>query len=111
MHSAHSRSGWFRKRVDRTALESAAQPYIDDLLTTAPLALRLSKECLNMSIDASSIEQVIAMEDRNQILCVKSADFHEGASAFREKRRPAWTLPEQVRVRRPDSRAVEVRLA
>lgn len=81
--------------VDRTALESAAQPYIDDLLATAPLALRLSKECLNMSIDASSIEQVIAMEDRNQILCIKSADFHEGVSAFREKRRPAWTLPEQ----------------
>ena len=69
----------------------AAQAYVDDLLLTAPLALRLSKECLNMSVDAGSIEQVIAMEDRNQILCVKSEDFREGLTAFLENRKPNWT--------------------
>ena len=43
-----------------------------------------------MSVDAGSIEQVIAMEDRNQILCVKSEDFREGITAFLEKRKPNW---------------------
>lgn len=77
--------------VEEADLEKAAQAYVDDLLLTAPLALRLSKECLNMSVDAGSIEQVIAMEDRNQILCVKSEDFREGLTAFLEKRKPNWT--------------------
>lgn len=77
--------------VEEADLEKAGQSYVDDLLLTAPLGLRMSKECLNMSVDAGSIEQVIAMEDRNQILCVKSADFREGLSAFLEKRRPNWT--------------------
>ncbi|MCB1545661.1 MAG: enoyl-CoA hydratase/isomerase family protein, partial [Rhodoblastus sp.] len=76
--------------VEEADLEKAAQAYVDDLLLTAPLALRLSKECLNMSVDAGSIEQVIAMEDRNQILCVKSEDFREGITAFLEKRKPNW---------------------
>jgi enoyl-CoA hydratase/carnithine racemase len=71
-------------------IEAAAQALIDDLLLTSPLGLRLSKECLNMSVDAGSIEQVIAMEDRNQILCVKSAEFEEGVRAFLEKRKPNW---------------------
>ena len=77
--------------VEEADLDKAAQSYVDDLLLTAPLALRLSKECLNMSVDAGSIEQVIAMEDRNQILCVKSEDFREGLTAFLEKRKPNWT--------------------
>ena len=37
----------------------------------SPLGLRLTKECLNASLDAGSLEQVIAMEDRNQILCAR----------------------------------------
>jgi enoyl-CoA hydratase/carnithine racemase len=39
-----------------------------------------------MSLDAGSLEQVIAMEDRNQILCTRSEDFREGVRAFLEKR-------------------------
>ncbi len=71
-------------------LEGEARALVDDLLATSPLGLRLSKECLNASLDAGSIEQVVAMEDRNQILCAQSADFREGITAFLEKRRPAF---------------------
>ena len=39
-----------------------------------------------MTIDAGSLEQAIAMEDRNQILCTRSDDFGEGVRAFLEKR-------------------------
>jgi enoyl-CoA hydratase/carnithine racemase len=50
----------------------------------------LSKECLNMSVDAGSLEAVIAMEDRNQVLCSRSEDFNEGIRAFLEKRKPVY---------------------
>ncbi len=71
-------------------MEAAAQPYIDAMLTASPVGLRLSKECLNMSVDAGSIEAAIAMEDRNQVLCSRSEDFAEGIAAFLEKRKPIY---------------------
>jgi enoyl-CoA hydratase len=71
-------------------LEAEAQRLVDDLLATSPLGLRLSKECLNASLDMSSMDAVVAMEDRNQILCAQTADFREGIVAFLQKRPPAW---------------------
>jgi len=71
-------------------MEEAAAPYINEMLTTSPLGLRMTKECLNMSVDAGSLEAAVAMEDRNQILCAQTGDFQEGIRAFLEKRRPAY---------------------
>jgi len=71
-------------------LEAAVEPYLDEMLTTSPLGLRLTKECLNMSVDAGSLEAAVAMEDRNQILCAQTRDFGEGVRAFLEKRKPAY---------------------
>ena len=71
-------------------LEDAAQVYLKDMLTTSPLGLRMTKECLNMSVDAGSLEAAIAMEDRNQILCAQTQDFPEGIRAFLEKRDPNY---------------------
>jgi enoyl-CoA hydratase len=71
-------------------LEAEARKLVDDLLATSPLGLRLSKECLNASLDAGSMEAVVAMEDRNQILCAQTHDFREGIVAFLQKRRPSW---------------------
>jgi enoyl-CoA hydratase len=85
------RVGLVSEVVADEKLEEAAQPYIDDMLTTSPLGLRLTKECLNMSVDAGSLEAAIAMEDRNQILCAQTKDFREGISAFLGKRAPDYT--------------------
>jgi len=76
--------------VDDAQLEAAAEPYIDAMLTASPVGLRLSKECLNMSVDAGSLEAAIAMEDRNQVLCSRSEEFNEGIRAFLEKRKPVY---------------------
>ena len=59
-------------------------------LAATPLGLRLTKECLNHSIDAAGLEAAVAMEDRNQILCAQGEDFPEGVAAFLEKRRPIY---------------------
>mgnify|MGYP003700606851 FL=1 len=85
------RVGLVSEVVEDEKLEEAARPYIEEMLTTSPLGLRLTKECLNMSVDAGSLEAAVAMEDRNQILCAQTKDFREGISAFLEKRKPAYT--------------------
>jgi len=77
--------------VEDDRLEAAAQPYVEAMMAASPVGLRLSKECLNMSVDAASLEAVIAMEDRNQVLCSRSDDFNEGITAFLEKRKPVYT--------------------
>lgn len=76
--------------VDDGGLDAAAAPYIDAMMSASPVGLRLSKDCLNMAVDAGSIEQVIAMEDRNQVLCSRSEEFSEGIRAFMEKRKPVY---------------------
>lgn len=83
-------TGLISEVVPDAELESAAQRLVDDMLLTSPLGLRLTKECLNSSIDAGSLDQVIAMEDRNQVLCVQTQDFREGIGAFLQKRKPEY---------------------
>jgi len=84
-------TGLVSEVVADDALEAAARRLLDDMLRTSPLGLRLTKECLNASIDAGSLDQVIAMEDRNQVLCVQTQDFREGISAFLQKRPPRYS--------------------
>ena len=57
-----------------------------DIIRNSPLGVRLTKECLNISVDAPSLESVIAMEDRQQILIAQTGDMREGVAAFKEKR-------------------------
>jgi enoyl-CoA hydratase/carnithine racemase len=71
-------------------LEAEAQALADDMLQATPLGLRLTKDALRHAIDGPSMEAVMAMEDRNQILCTQSDDFAEGIAAFLEKRRPRF---------------------
>ena len=82
--------GLVSRVVDDEALEGEARALVEELLATSPLGLRLSKECLGASLDAGSLEAVVAMEDRNQILCTRTRDFREGVRAFLEKRRPVY---------------------
>ena len=85
------RLGLVSRVVADTELNAAAQALAADMLRNSPLGLRLTKECLNASLDAGSLEQVIAMEDRNQVLCTRSADFREGITAFLQKRTPQYS--------------------
>lgn len=85
------RTGLVSRVVPDADLDTAARDLAADMLRNSPLGLRLTKECLKHSLDAGSLEQVIAMEDRNQILAAQSADFREGVVAFLQKRTPSYS--------------------
>ena len=84
-------TGLVSEVVPLDALDGAAAPYVRDMLTTSPMGLRLTKEGLNVAVDAASLEAAMAIENRNQILCSKSDDAKEGMRAFLEKRDPIYT--------------------
>jgi len=83
-------TGLVSELVEDDRLDEAAGPFVEAMMAASPIGLRLSKECLNMAVDAGSLEQVIALEDRNQVLCSRSEDFDEGINAFLEKRKPVY---------------------
>lgn len=83
-------TGLVSEVVPKDKLEETARGYVADMLRTSPLGLKLTKDCLNHAVDAGSLEAAIAIEDRNQILCVQSPNFVEGVAAFLEKREPKY---------------------
>jgi enoyl-CoA hydratase len=84
------RTGLVSQVVPDAELDAAAHDMARRMLRNSPLALRLTKDCLKANIDAGSLESAIAMEDRNQVLSARSADFREGIAAFLEKREPKF---------------------
>lgn len=67
-------------------LAAAGKALADDMLATAPLGLRLTKECFWAAVDGNDLASVVAMEDRNQVLTIANGDLAEGMQAFIEKR-------------------------
>lgn len=76
--------------VAEEELEAAGEALVREMLATSPMGLRMTKECLNATIDAPSLDVAIAMENRNQILCGANGDIEEGMKAFLEKRAPRY---------------------
>jgi enoyl-CoA hydratase/carnithine racemase len=84
-------TGLVSELVEEAELDAAAGKLAQEMTETSPLGLRLTKECLAMSVDAGSLEQAVFMEDRNQTLCVGAGYIAEGARAFVEKRKPRFS--------------------
>lgn len=84
-------TGLVAQVVPDDQLESAAQPWIDDLLAASPMGLRMTKEGLQMAVDAPGLEAAMAIENRNQLMTSASPNFREGMTAFLEKRKPDYT--------------------
>jgi enoyl-CoA hydratase len=71
--------------LQRHTLELAGQ-----MLRMSPGGLQLTKEGLDAAQDATSLEQVLALEDRGQLICIRQY-MAEGVAAFREKRPPNYS--------------------
>jgi enoyl-CoA hydratase/carnithine racemase len=84
------RMGLVSEIVPVDKLLAAGLALAEDMLTTAPMGLRMTKEALNSEIDAPSLEAALAIEDRQQVILIDTDDHREAVKAFREKRAPAY---------------------
>jgi len=84
------RTGLVSEVVPDAELNEAVKPYLKEMLTTSPMGLRLTKEGLNLAIDANGLEAAMAIENRNQLMCSVTEDVKEGMRAFIEKRDPVY---------------------
>lgn len=75
--------------TDGSALDEAMRT-ARVLAGKAPLSLRCGKEAVQASMEATSFQSALVMEDRTQVLCLLTDDFEEGNKAFWEKRTPVY---------------------
>lgn len=65
----------------------AARMLAQDILGNSPFGVRMTKELLNVSLDAPGLRHSIELENRTQVLCLMTEDFAEGKASFVERRR------------------------
>lgn len=65
--------GLVSKVVEKDKLYDTALEYARIMMTKNHMALRLTKEAINMNLDAGGMEQALNMEDRNQTLLAMGA--------------------------------------
>lgn len=78
--------------VPQDQLIDTGKQLADEMIATAPLGLRLTKEAFWANVDAPGLEPAVALEDRNQILTVANGDVAEGVASFLEKRPPKYAV-------------------
>lgn len=84
------RIGLINQMVPAEQLLETGLALAAEMLETAPMGLRLSKDALNRNIDAPSFEAALAIEDRQQVMLTMTQDHQEAIDAFLEKRSPLY---------------------
>jgi enoyl-CoA hydratase/carnithine racemase len=71
-------------------LDAAVQTLVGELLACAPVAVGLAKRVMDASAKpalSTTLELEVALQER----CAATADYAEGAAAFKEKRQPEFS--------------------
>ena len=84
------RMGLVNEVVPRSELDAAADRWVEDTLTCAPLSLRAIKQSVKRTAMLSA-EEAQAMRLPAVVRALESEDSDEGVRAFREKRPPKWS--------------------
>jgi enoyl-CoA hydratase/carnithine racemase len=82
------RIGLVSQVVADDQLDEVAQEMARKMLNTTPFALRMTKELLNVNIDAPSLMAATQVEGRSQCLCGFTEDIQEAMTASLVEKRP-----------------------
>ena len=83
------RLGLLHRLVEPERLDAEVQALADKMLSRAPLSLKESKQLLNRPLEVE-LERAFQNEIEAIMRCFGTADAHEAAIAFREKRQPLF---------------------
>lgn len=84
--------GLVLKVVEKDDLMDSALEIANNLLTKSPMGLRMTKQAINLSLDAPSLETILQFENSSIVLTFSSKDVNEASAAFFEKRDPKFPL-------------------
>lgn len=85
------RIGLVSRVVPDDELDQAAEELAREMLNASPFGLRMTKEVLNVNVDAPSLMAAQWLENRTQLLCGQTEDAREAVRAiFFEKRPPVY---------------------
>jgi len=80
------------KKVSKEQLLNTALNLAENLLKKSPLGLRLTKQAINLSMDAPSLETILQLENNGIVLSFSSKDVNEASTAFFQKKEPKYPL-------------------
>jgi len=85
------RIGLVNRVVPAEDLLTCALEMAELIAANSPLGVRLTKQMVQVNVDAPSLDAAVELENRNQTLAAGTQDMVEAFTAFREKRPPAFT--------------------
>jgi enoyl-CoA hydratase/carnithine racemase len=80
------RLGLLSEIVEQDRLLDAGLTLAHEMAANSPYGLALTKQALNLNIDAPSLDAALALEDRQQVMLTGTHDHIEAMTAFVEKR-------------------------
>lgn len=83
------RIGLVNKVVEPENLMNVVMEMAESILTSAPIAVKLAKKCINENYDLNR-EESIALENKYFSECFATGDQKEGMAAFLEKRKATF---------------------
>lgn len=83
--------GLATKIVDVDSLEASAYEQAQAIISNSPFSVRQTKRLMWASLDAKGLEDVIALENRTQILASMTEDYREATAAFMVRRPVQFT--------------------
>jgi enoyl-CoA hydratase len=86
-----ARIGLVNRVVPAENLRQEAVALATSITANSPLGVRLTKQVIQVNVDAPSLQAALEIENRNQALASRTDDMTEALQAFLERRSPTFS--------------------